>query len=269
VGTLALLGYLGTRGHARLPLHFALWGALGGAIGFGGGGLWMVVGKKFPAGKNWFSWWKFMEFTFGSCLGLTLGYAAWLKREFIRSIQSASGNPSGRPAIMASLVVTTLLALAVLWVEAYVDVVCAFTFVGVVFLLVALFWESFALQMALVITSVAFVYDLVEKTIEETGRGGADVKWYIAAVTALVLSFLVARRQRSKKPTVLWALLMVMWLGVVVSYIKSWNSVFPLNSHSIVELIFTLSAVALTWLLLKWLERDSLPLRANASSAPQ
>ncbi|MEO6182842.1 MAG: hypothetical protein ABIP71_07050, partial [Verrucomicrobiota bacterium] len=85
-GTLFLLGYLGLAGSAKIPLHFALWGALGGAIGFGGGGLWMSLGKKIPAAQQWISWWKLMEFTFGFCFGLALGWATWLKRAVIPSL---------------------------------------------------------------------------------------------------------------------------------------------------------------------------------------
>lgn len=251
-GTMALLGYLALKGHAKLPLHFALWGALGGAIGFGGGGLWMVVGKTFPAGKQWLSWWKFMEFTFGFCFGLALGYAAWLKRATIWSAQASSPASGLRlPAVALSLVATTVMGLALLWLEASVDIVCTFTFLGVGLLIVALFREAFAWQIALTMTACAFVYDLVEKFSEETGWGDPCAKWIAAAVTAVLLGVVVALRLRSGKPMTAWAFLTLMWLAVVVSYLKSLRNFLPLGGHSIVELIFTVSAVVLTWLVVK------------------
>lgn len=257
-GTVALLGFLAFKGQARLPLHFALWGALGGAIGFGGGGLWMVAGKALPELKHWASWWKFMEFTFGFCFGLALGYAAWLKRAAIRSAQTSS--PVARPqlpSVAFALVATTVMALALLWLEASIDIVCTFTFLGVGLLIVALFREAFAWQVALTMTSCAFVYDLVEKFHEEQGWGGPSTKWIAAAITAVVFGWLTARRLRSERPMVAWSFLVLTWSAVFVSYLKSLRSFLPLGSHTIVELIFTLSAAALTWLVLSEMNRSA------------
>ena len=52
--------------------RFALWGLVGGGLGFGGGALWMAYGDALPVPQQWFGWWKKMEFTFGALLG-----AAW------------------------------------------------------------------------------------------------------------------------------------------------------------------------------------------------
>jgi hypothetical protein len=86
-----------------------------------------------------------MEFTFGFCFGLALGYAAWLKRSVIRATQT--GSPASGlqlPAVVFSLVATTLMAVALLWLEATIDVVCTFTFLGIGLLIVALLREAFA-----------------------------------------------------------------------------------------------------------------------------
>jgi hypothetical protein len=257
-GTVALLGFLASKGHARLPRHFALWGALGGAIGFGGGGLWMVAGQALPQFKQWASWWKFMEFTFGFCFGLALGYAAWLKRSVIRATQT--GPPASGlqlPAVVFSLVATTLMAVALLWLEATIDVVCTFTFLGIGLLIVALLREAFAWQIALTMTGCAFVYDLVEKYHEDQGWVGPFAKWVAAPITAVVIGWLTAQRLRNEKPMVAWSFLVLTWSAVFVSYLKSLRSFLPLGSHTIVELIFTLSAVAVTWLVLSKKNRSA------------
>lgn len=78
------LGYLRAKASgpsANLPIHFALWGALGGALGFGGGTLWMVFGPNLPVNQKWWGWWKMMEFSFGFVFGAALGLCAWLNRE--------------------------------------------------------------------------------------------------------------------------------------------------------------------------------------------
>lgn len=70
---------------ASLPIRFAFWGAIGGALGFGGGSLWMVFGPQWPVDQRWFGWWKFMEFSFGLIFGAFLGLAAWRNRVAIAS----------------------------------------------------------------------------------------------------------------------------------------------------------------------------------------
>ena len=53
-----------------------------------------------------------MELTFGFCFGLTLGYAAWLKRAAIRSAQANPPPATLRlPAIGWTLAATAIMAL--------------------------------------------------------------------------------------------------------------------------------------------------------------
>jgi hypothetical protein len=173
---------------------------------------------------------------------------------------------TSRAAPTWSVAAAIVLGLVVLWLEASVDVVCAFTFAGVALLIVALFWKPFGWQIALTITSCAFVYDLVEKLFEERSLGGSFPKWAAAAVTAMVLGCFVSRRERTEKPMTRWAFLTLMWLAVGVSYFKSLGDFLPLGAHTVVELIFTLSAAWLTWLVLKEIHRGNPQIKISTTA---
>lgn len=86
-GAIALLIYLNfkmAKKDFKIVLRFALLGMVGGGLGFGLGGLWMVLGSNLPD-VIFKSWWKAMEFTFGFLLGAFLGVAAWLNRKELKS----------------------------------------------------------------------------------------------------------------------------------------------------------------------------------------
>lgn len=84
VAFLAVLYASGEKTVRHVPLRFALWGALGGGIGFGGGALFLVYGPDLPLPQAWFGWWKAMEFFFGLILGAALGYCTWRHRDLLR-----------------------------------------------------------------------------------------------------------------------------------------------------------------------------------------
>ncbi len=85
-GAIFLLSYLKikiTASDFKIIFRFAIIGMIGGALGFGLGGFWMVLGSQLPD-VIFTNWWKAMEFTFGLLLGASLGYAAWLNRGALR-----------------------------------------------------------------------------------------------------------------------------------------------------------------------------------------
>lgn len=78
LGAIALLGYLRIcePNVARVAWTFAGYGAVGGAVGFGGGSLLLAMQPLLPADWRWLPCWKFMEFSFGAVFGAALGLAA-------------------------------------------------------------------------------------------------------------------------------------------------------------------------------------------------
>lgn len=82
-GALAVLAYMRTfqPGFAWIPARFALYGLIGGGIGFGGGSLLLALRFHVPQAWHWLPYWKFMEFAFGLVLGAAFGRCAWCLRD--------------------------------------------------------------------------------------------------------------------------------------------------------------------------------------------
>jgi uncharacterized membrane protein YqjE len=86
LGASALVTYLFALRRETTAAWFALGGMLAGGAGFGGGGLWFVVGATLPEPYRGGEWWKCMEFTFGALYGLGLGLVAYQLRDTLRAV---------------------------------------------------------------------------------------------------------------------------------------------------------------------------------------
>jgi hypothetical protein len=114
---LALIGvwvYAGWLRRDRLARRLALWGALGGAMGFPGGQCLQAFHAWNPAvftAGFWLrldpvmNWWNVMETTFGAIMGAALGLGLWLNRRFVTGARRelAPESPSLTPALEALL----------------------------------------------------------------------------------------------------------------------------------------------------------------------
>jgi hypothetical protein len=101
-GLAAAIAYFGGYRKDRLARNMALWGVLGGALGFS-------IGQCFQAFHAWnpevfkvgiwvkldphMNWWNVMETTFGTIMGAALGLGLWLNR---RKIQPAVDTETDR-----------------------------------------------------------------------------------------------------------------------------------------------------------------------------
>lgn len=76
VGPIAAAVCLGFSSSNRAAMwRFLSEATLAGAMGFGGGSLWLLIGLHLSTPWNKGPWWKMMEFTFGACLGLGFAFA--------------------------------------------------------------------------------------------------------------------------------------------------------------------------------------------------
>lgn len=114
-GLVAYTGWIRRDGLAR---NLALWGALGGALGF-------PLGQCLQAFHAWnraafavapwaaidarINWWNWMETTFGAIMGASLGLGLWLNRHRIRLEEAALPKPL--PRMVEGLILGVHLAL--------------------------------------------------------------------------------------------------------------------------------------------------------------
>lgn len=104
----AVAAYVRIRRKDTLALRMALWGLLGGAVGFPLGQslqawhAWnaAAVSEALPWLSTKINWWNMMETTFGATMGGTLGLGLWLNRERIQPANDPKLIPSEVGALL-------------------------------------------------------------------------------------------------------------------------------------------------------------------------
>lgn len=297
---LALMAFFRIRGKNHgpdFPLHFALWGLLGGGLGFGGGGLWMAFGPSIPVDQRWFGWWKMMEFTFGLLLGISYGLCAWLNRDALKN--EADRNSEADPEVWTPLLQMT--AIAGLIAAAYfllpmalfgvgrligedagligggvVDLLRTLAnimTVGGVLLWVGLRWPALGWQIALTFVFFHAAFDLIQ---DFSGENGFEVSMALG-ITAMVLMTVAVSAATaalsSRENVTLRMFLLMTWSCYAVSIPKAilrrevltptaeavekhggWlpNLLEATRTQIFVHAVFTLSAIAVTWMVLRY-----------------
>ncbi|BDC52460.1 hypothetical protein F183_A47750 [Bryobacterales bacterium F-183] len=233
--TLAAIAYLAVHRN-RVAGSFGWIGMIGGGLGFGIGGAihaWArTSGMTAPV-----DWWKVMEFTFGAMFGAALGYAAWKHRERIATVDED-------PARLHWFALCALIPLGIA-AEEKLPFRFSYTVVGAVLLPFAALNARFAWQCAITMTYAAFAFDFLEsrKDWDQT------MLWLAVCWTSAGVLYLVDR----KRSEPLFLFLFLTWVAVADSHLKSWMPPFVWESpaswaHATVEVVFTLQAVAVTWL---------------------
>ncbi len=224
-GALVLLAWLAWRGGARLPSRFALWGAIGGGVGFAFGAAIQVWGRPvipvFPLG-----WWKVMELTFGAVLGLALGWCAWRHRDELHARQPAPGN-----TVLPAIGWATVAIVVGLLLEPALHTRFNYVIVGAILLSLALFSPTLCWQIAITLTVCAFTLDLVKNLPHS---------WMYVVVPTLLTVLVTARAPRAK-PLFLW----LTWTAVATSLLKSF---VPFRSFEpvMMESLFVIMALLIT-----------------------
>jgi len=201
LGGLLLLAWL----RSRVPSLFALYGAVGGGIGFGVGASLQPLGKAAWAAMP-LGWWKAMELTFGALLGLSYVLCAWRLRD--RLAGGGSESPSRHPLPGALLAAVLAIGLAIVAAQ-YLPVRFDYTIAGAVLASLVLVSESLAWQTAITATVAAFGWDFLDYQT----FAPRPVVWTILVVTTALVAVCVARYPRTR-----FMLLLMTWSAVFSAF---------------------------------------------------
>lgn len=233
-GGVALLAWLERRGAGALPLRFAAWGGISGAAGFSLGAWLQAMGRPAYPG-SWIDWWKVMEFTFGALLGAGLGAAGHWNRH---PAESVTGRRNGAPA-WALLVAAAGVSVALIAADEYLPIRMGYTVAGGAAALAAWHWPRLAWQIAISLTSLAFLLDLVDGR-PILGEG----TWVAAAACALAIAAWLTWTERA-----LPAFVLLTWAATATSLLKTYlpPARAGIGAHAM-EASFVAMAVAATWM---------------------
>jgi len=200
-GGLCLLAWL----RSRVPSLFAVYGAIGGGIGFGFGASLQPLGRAAWAAMP-LGWWKAMELTFGALLGLSFVLCAWRLRDELAG--DGSEVPATYPLPGAMLAAVLAIGLAIVAGQ-YMPVRFDYTIVGAVLASFVLFSGSLAWQTAITATVAAFGWDFLDYQT----FAPRPLAWGVLVATTVVVAVCVVRYPRTRI-----MLLLLTWSAVFSAF---------------------------------------------------
>lgn len=286
-GAIAMLVYLKFKTSTndfKVIFRFAFLGMIGGAIGFGLGGFWMVSGSNLPdvIFKNW---WKAMEFTFGLLLGASFGYTSWISRNEIKAIIEKDWKLPELPfhSIYLELGLIFLVGVVTYWIipnalEPFVDAAIEsdtfiiallrdvarlfvnYAFYGILFVLMVMRFPKIAWQLGITLTFCHAAIDLIRDFYPETNTLSPFTLYFLFVflLTATVSGF-VAYFSR-KENTICNLFYLLVWSCIFISFLRIAIKPETLNinglsfcqivcSKFIVDISFVVSAIVLSWII--------------------
>ncbi len=270
----------------RVIGRFAVLGTFGGALGFGLGGFWMVLGSHLPD-VIFSSWWKAMEFTFGLLFGAFLGYAGWLSRTELKTVSEEHKKLTVNDffPLWKELLIVLFAGLVTYWLipfsfEPFLEstqntdsffmmilhetgrIAVNYAFYGFLFILLIIRYPQAAWQIAVTLTFCHAAIDLIRDFYPDTNTISPFTMhfFWVFTMTA-VIAILVAYISRNKKPVHNLFLLLI-WSCVIVSFLRM--AIYPerLNVENltaceiicgrfIVDIFFAVSASLVSWILVR------------------
>jgi hypothetical protein len=222
-------------------LRFAVYGLIGGTLGFGLGSLWITVGFLYGTQFLIVDWWKMMEFSFGFLLGGFLGFAAWRSKNIDRRFNQKTSvkiNKSFFMEMISVMLIGLFIYATLPLLESYLDtinnsdgilnessatiirVLVSYTFIGCLLIIIALRWPYVAFQIAVTLTFCHCMIDLVtDNRLFPELQSSLLLIIAIIIVASLVVSVLVTIFQR--KQFVLRSMFLILvWSTVAVAIIR-------------------------------------------------
>lgn len=290
LGAVALIGYLKyktSNEDFKIVSRFSVWGLIGGGLGFGIGGLWMVLGAQMPKGVVFHAWWKAMELTFGLLLGGAFGYAAWLSRREIKANceleekeEKYSFKNSGKEVIV--MLVTGLLIFAVVpfSLEPFIDAASDsdgfmmsalrsiaslfinYAFSGLIMVAAVLYFPKTAWQVGITLTFCHTIIDLADDHIIEIFTNSPVMASVVSIVLATLVVAVITAYYQAKESIKRNMFLILTWSTVFISTFKIifYSQKMNLEGVSlskmffglfVVDIAFLVFAVVVTWLAIR------------------
>lgn len=289
IGALAMLAYLKYKLESvdfKIIARIALWGLIGGGLGFGLGGFWMVMGSYLPKDVTFDSW-KAMEFTFGMLFGASLGLAVWLSRKEM-DLQGVS--PSAEPSFTSGRLwkeaaLTLLLALLIFWVmPEYLDqivdqgytqgsfvmlngidlakMLSNFAFYGFILILAVIRFPNLAWQVGITLTFCYTAIDFMQEFYPDVATNSPFTSYFLLIFLMVwIVGLLTAYFQRHRQMLRNMFLLLV-WSCMVVAFLRLgfFEKASAISGLSVAKLIvgkffvhivFALSACYISWVSIK------------------
>lgn len=285
-GALALLIFLRYKiksSDFKLVRRFALYGLVGGGLGFGLGGFWMVLGSQLPE-VVYSDWWKAMEFTFGLLLGASLGWAAWKSRNEIKAEnQSVTVPEKPSLAIAGELVILFVVAVFTHWlwpnllesfahsgneadnfvlvlVHGVARVLLNYGFYGFVFVLVIMRFPKVAWQIGITLTFCHAAIDLVRDFYPDLNPWAPFTMHFVwVFLMTAVVAVLTAFYSRKENSTINLFLLLI-WACIAVSllrlaFLSGSLSVTGMSFCEVVcdrffvDIFFIVNAIVISWII--------------------
>lgn len=281
---LAYLRYKVDKDEFKIISRFALFGLIGGGLGFGLGGFWFVIGSALPEEVIFKSWWKSMEFTFGLLLGASLGYAAWISRKELYLIGKEEENKINTNLnIYSELGLTLLTGLLIYWIipqslepfveaassedgifvsslRAVTQILINYSFYGFILIVIIMYFPKLAWQIGITLTFCHTAIDLIRDNFSELQGSSPIIAALWVVFLTLIVALLTAYFQRKNEIKRSMFLLLV-WSTMTISYLEflftgRWNTsnmtiVEVFGRQYFVDLIFTVSALTITWIAIK------------------
>ncbi|NOY42262.1 MAG: hypothetical protein GXP26_10545 [Planctomycetes bacterium] len=261
-----LIAYTGWYRQDRLACRLALWGVLGGAIGFPAGQTVQAFNawnREMLAGTWWddlqMNWWNMMETIFGAVMGAMLGLGAWLNRVHIQPAESETQMPLALEFGLLAIHLPMLLAvefLAISQVDALYDLGLIMVLIPMVAVAGGRWWPY--LQV-LPLTMIPIAGKTVRTLAHQSDGNIAVSDWLCYVIIPLLVATLFAiwygresQRQRDGLPFVRWSLLLATWTYFCLNY-AIFDFPWPWSEwtgRTCNGLIFTFCAVGLTVLVL-------------------
>jgi hypothetical protein len=195
IGPLISLIYLVKIVNSKKVYSWAISGFIAGALGFGLGSLWLLAGFRWPVLPRSGPWWKLMEFSFGAILGA--GFAVKSAQLFADSEIRKSSNNTDRFSLQNAILGFLLSTFSIAF-QFNLPHRMPFLFLAPILMFIVLKYPAQAWHVALSITIIGFVRDVMENHFNAMDQLSFLVASLLRnAIVALFVEWLVSRKKFS------------------------------------------------------------------------